>query len=464
MELYDYVSPTSSTLYYGQSFDVSTNLLNAGTGTFSGDYCAAAFDVDDNFVDYVQVLSNYTLESGFVYTNGLTFSTAAMYGLLPGTYRIGIFYRPVGGNWVQVANSGSYMNMVQVTVVNPNTIALNSSMVVTPGPTLVQGGQVSVNLNIVNNGSSTFIGDYGVGLYNLDGSLAQEVGGVSEGEGLPPDYTYLAPFLTFGPANVTVQPGTYLLAVQHNPGNGWQLTGTGAFNNPITVTVVAPGIVPDSYEVNNTVAQSYTLPVGFSGNTAAVNTTGSNLHQTSDLDHYKLELSSGFGYEISARLHDSYNSGNGNSYTADCLFSWSTDGSTWSSAFDDVMADPVTLGNGGTLHFRVAPYFAGETGTYLLQLNLTRGEVVGMAEAADLNELRIFPNPVADLLKIELEGSERVERALIFNVQGQVVAEFPNTDRSRIQVVDVSELAVGTYALQITTDARSYSQRLIIAR
>jgi hypothetical protein len=128
------------------------------------------------------------------------------------------------------------------------------------------------------------------------------------------------------------------------------------------------------------------------------------------------------------------------------------------------MADPVTLGNGGTLHFRVAPYFAGETGTYLLQLNLTRGEVVGMAEAADLNELRIFPNPVADLLKIELEGSERVERALIFNVQGQVVAEFPNTDRSRIQVVDVSELAVGTYALQITTDARSYSQRLIIAR
>ena len=165
------------------------------------------FDNANNFVGYVQVLTGYSLQSGFVYTNGLTFSTTGMFSMVPGTYRIGIFYRPTGGNWVQVSNNGAYTNLPQVTVVNNNNIALNSAITTSPSGSLVQGSSASVNLNIVNNGPGTFLGQYGVALYNLDGSWAQDIGTINENTGLPSGYTYLAPYLTFGPATKRCNQG-----------------------------------------------------------------------------------------------------------------------------------------------------------------------------------------------------------------------------------------------------------------
>ncbi|MBK7113738.1 MAG: hypothetical protein IPH60_15005 [Flavobacteriales bacterium] len=80
----------------------------------------------------------------------------------------------------------------------------------------------------MNDGGSTFVGEYDVSLYNLDGSFAQTIGTYTESNGLPSGYTYLAPYLTFGLATVTVPPGTYLVAALHDPGSGWELTGTGS--------------------------------------------------------------------------------------------------------------------------------------------------------------------------------------------------------------------------------------------
>ena len=467
MALYDYVTPSATILGYGQAFNVTTNIVNNGTSTFSGDYCAAAFDNANNFVGYVETLAGYSLLSGNVYTNGLTFTTTGMYSMLPGTYRIGIFYKPTGGNWVQVLNNGSYTNMPQVTVVNYNSIALNSAITTSPSGNLTQGSPVSVNLNIINNGASTFFGDYSVGLYNLDGSWAQTIGTINESAGLPFNYTYLAPYLTFGPVSVTVAPGTYLLAMQHDPnGTGWQLTGTGAFLNPITVNVVAAALSPDIYEANNTPGQSYTLPVNFSGNNASPNTNGSNLHITTDLDHYKVVLPSGYDYSITARLHDSYNSGNGNTYTADGLFSWSTDGSSWSSTFDDVMPGTIPVNNGGTIYFRVAPFFAGEIGTYLLQLDIARTPLVGIDEAIVQSSIRVYPNPASGMVNLDLGGLHaRIDRIVLYDAQGKVVKDLPeSTWSSGMVVVDVSDLDAGCYLLQTRTDRTTISTQLLIAR
>lgn len=466
MALYDYVTPTSTALYYGQAFTVTTNIANNGTNTFSGDYCAAAFDDNGNFVDYIETLTGYSLESGFVYTDGLTFSTDGIFGMVPGSYNIGIFYRPNGGNWIQVADDGAYYNMPEVTVFNPNDIALNSSITVSPGGSLVQGAQASVNLNIVNDGASTFLGEFFVGLYNLDGSFVQDIGTITEDIGLESGYTYLSPFLTFGPATITASPGTYLIAAQHNPnGTGWQLTGSGSFMNPITVTVVAPSTSPDVYEVNNTAAQSYSLPVTFSGTNAASSTNGSNLHVTSDLDHYKVVLPSGYNYEITARLHDSYNSGNGITYTADCLFSWSTDGNNWSSTFDDVMSGIISVDNGGTVFFKAAPFFAGEVGTYLLQLNITRASTVGLFEL-ETAAMKVFPNPVSDAVAIDL-GDHRgeVERILLLDERGSLVKDLPQSNWSAGLIqINVTDVAAGCYQLLVRTATANLSQRVIIAR
>jgi hypothetical protein len=373
MSLYNYVTPSSGIINYGQAFTVSTNIANFGSNTFTGDYTAAIFDTAYNFIAYTQTLSGYTLQGGYSYTNNLVFTSTGLYGMVPGTYYVGIFYRPTGGNWVQVANNGSYLNLVKMTVVNPNTIELYSAMAVTPGLTLTQNQSASVKLNILNNGATTFFGQYQVGLYNLDGSLAQIIGTVSENNGLPPSYIYSSPYLTFSTPSLTVTPGTYLLAVQHNPSNtGWQLTGSTNYINPIRVTVIAATLQPDIYEINDTVTQSFTLPISFSGNNSTVNTLNSNCHTGTDNDYYKINLPAGYNYNITPRLHDLYNSGNGIIYSVDALFSFSPNAVNWSEAYDDTIPNSIVMSGGHTIYFHVAPFFAGEKGTYLLDIQIIK--------------------------------------------------------------------------------------------
>jgi hypothetical protein len=466
MALYDFVTPSSNTIYYGQAFDVSTNILNNGTNTFNGDYTAAIFDNNYNFIDYVQTLSGYSLQGGYIYSNNLTFATTGILGMVPGTYYVGIFYRPTGGNWVQVADYGSYSNLVQMTVINPNDIELNSSFVLTPGIVLTQGQSASANVNVVNNGANTFTGLYNVSLYNLDGTLAQSFGDLNESNGLPSGYTYNSPYLSFSTTSVNVNPGTYLLALQHNPNNtGWQLTGSTNFTNPITVTVAAPGIQPDIYEVNNIKAQAYNLPITFSGNSATKNTTGSNCHNPTDVDFYKIILPSGYNYTITPRIHDSYNSGNGNTYTLDGLFSYSTDGVTWSTAFDDVMPGNITLNGGGTIYFKVASYFAGETGTYLLSMSLTRSASVEVSSIEMDNTIKIYPNPAKEFVMIDLnEFNGQASELHLINTQGQFVTSIGVFDEAKTINLPLSNYSEGIYFLQILTDKGILNKKIIISK
>lgn len=466
MDLYTWVTPSAGTIYYGQGFSVSTNIVNNGNNNFTGDYCAAVFDANSNFYGYVQTLSGYTLQAGFVYNNNLVFSTNGLFSMLPGTYHIGIFYRPTGGEWVLVNNNGNYTNLPTINVVNPNDIEINATMSVSPGTTVAQGAQLSVNTNIVNDGFNTFFGQYGAGLYNLDGTWAQDIGLLNENNGLPSGYTYNPPYLTFGPVPVTVAPGTYLLAVQHNPGNGWQLTGSSYHDNPIYVTVVAPTLSPDQYENNNAVGQAHTLPLNFSGNTANNATNGSNLHNPTDQDFYQMVLPGGFNYTVTARLHDSYNSGNGNTYTVDGLFSYSLDGNSWSSVYDDVMPNTITVNGGGTLRFHVAPYFTGETGTYLLQLTVVRSGSVGVEEADGIGTIALYPNPANGLLTIDLsEAAVPVERVVVSDPGGrevlQIQVPMPVGQRHPL---DLSGLSDGAYVVRMHTSAGIRNERIILAR
>lgn len=355
-----------------------------------------------------------------------------------------------------------------MTVVNNNSIRLNSVMNVTPGTTIIQGQSASVNLNILNAGTSTFIGQYMVGLYKLDGTYVQTIGTISENNGLQPNYTYLSPYLTFS-NTITANPGTYLLAVQHKPSSSsnWQLTGsTSSFINPIKVIVQAPSLSPDQYENNNTVGQAYTLPISFSGNTATKNTVGSNLHIGTDNDYYKINLPTGYDYAITARLHDSYNSGNGNTYSVDGLFSYSTNGgSTWSDTYDDIMTGNITIQNGGTVYFHVAPYFAGETGTYLLDMTINRTQALGIEEAEFSDLIKVYPNPAKEFVTIDLnEFSDKVNSINVLNIQGQQISSIKVTSNEKSLKLPLQGLSDGVYFIQIQSAQGILTKKIIISQ
>ncbi len=466
LALYAALTPSAATINYGDAFSITTNLVNKGTATFSGDYAVAVFDNAYNFVDFVETKTGFSLQGGYVYSNNLVFSSTGLLSMLPGKYYAGLFYRPSGGNWVQVEDNGSYTNLVSITVTNPNTIELNADMTVTPGTALTKGSPASVNLNIRNDGSTTFKGQFAVDLYTLDGNWAQAIGTIDESEGLPAGYTYLAPYLTFTTNAITVEPGTYLMAVMHKAvGGTWELSGSTYFQNPIKVTVVAPSIQPDIFEDNNMVSQAYSLPVTFSGNTAAINTSGSNCHITTDNDYFKIVLPAGYNYTITPRLRDSYNSGNGIIYTLDGLFSYSADGTTWSEAFDDVMPGNIPVTGSGIVYFHIAPYFAGETGTYLLDIALTRISTVGIDPAKDKNLVKIFPNPAKDYITVDCSGfTGNLSRVSLINMQGKEVFTLAVTNATEVQSIALPQLAAGVYTMQLVTDQGILTRKINISR
>ncbi len=466
MALYKNVTPSATTINYGQAFNVTTNIINNGSTTFNGDYTIAVFDNNYNFIDYIQTLTGYTLQGGNVYQNNLTFSTTGLFSMLPGTYYLGVFYRPKDGNWKQVANNGSNTNLVQIKVENSNDIELNSSLIITPGTTLTQGNSASVNLNIINDGNTTFKGSYSVDLYNLDGTWAQIIDTYDEIDGLPSSYTYQSPFLTFNTTAITVKPGTYLLAAQHNPNNtGWQLTGSSYYLNPIKVIVKAADLLPDVYEVNNSENQAYIMPLIFSNNNALINTTGSNCHITSDNDFYKVVLPIGYKYTITSRIHDSYNSSNGNSYTLDGVFSYSLDGVLWSDVFDDVMVGNIIVNSGGTVYFRVAPYFSGDIGTYLLSMSINRVSTLGIDELIVSENINIYPNPAKDFITINANKMYgNIEHVNLISIQGQIVNSIINNDELKTLNVPLQNIAEGIYLLQIQTNSGVVKKQIVVTK
>lgn len=460
MKLYAEVTPSLSTIAYGQAFDITTNIFNDGSNNFNGDYCAAVFDNSYNFIDFVEIKTDWSLEGGYIYSNGITFSTDGLLSMLPGTYNIGIFYRPAGENWV-IVSDGNYSNLVEMTVNNTNDIEMNSSMVLTPGITLTQGNLASVNFNLLNNSSTIFFGTYSVDLFNLDGSWVEEIGTITESNGLPPGYTYTSPYLTISTSTLLAEPGTYLLAAMHQPDDEeWELTGSSNFQNPIYVTVKAPVVQQDVYESNNSESTAYNLSVNFTGNRAAVLTTGSNNHTGSDYDYYSINLPNGYNYRITPRAHDSFNSGNGLIYTNDVLWSYSM-GGEWSYTYDDVMSSTIDVFNGGSVKFHVAPYFQGEKGTYLLDIQISRTNATGIDEIFSANNFKVFPNPVKEYINVLNERKAKIDNIIIYDITGKQIKNVNSAGNSTNVSIAVNELIQGTYILVIHSDNNTWQQKFI---
>lgn len=377
MRLYAGITVNPDPIEYGGAFTVTTNFANYGTSAaqnFSGDLAAALFNANNEFVSYVEVKTGISLTYNSYFSNPIVFSSAGITALTPGTYTVGLYFKATGASqWTAFAN-GSYQNFksIQVKGNDTNPLKLFAAIVTTPG-TIVRNQTFTVNFDVANYGASTFDGEISVDIHSSDGTWIRELSNQS-GLSLPPN-THFTNGLTYTiSGGIDDEAGSYQFFVWDKPANGdWELLGSGTFANPITVQVVEPGLAADSYEPNNSQGAARNMPVTFSGNTAKVITTGSNLHVGTDNDYYKVVLAAGYSYTIQARIHDSYNSSNGQQYTVDGLVSYSTDGINWSDAFEDVIHDAITANGGTTVYFKVAPYFSGNTGTYLFDATLTRG-------------------------------------------------------------------------------------------
>jgi hypothetical protein len=423
------------------------------------------FDQNGIYVDTVSTIMGTSLPGGYTYNNNLVFSTAANFIFLPGSYNVYIFYRPTGGSWKQIHASGTFTyEHAAINFIYANSIEMYSSMVATP-ITFVQGKSASVNLNLVNKSSPTFYGQYQVNLYNLDGTFAETIGTVGETNGLPYNYSYSSPYLTFTNSNLASKAGTYLLAVMFkaNTASTWSLVGSTNYQNPTKITVQSATLNPDVFEPNNTISTATNLPLTFTNNVASKNTQGSNIHIGTDYDYYKFVLPTGYNYSITARIDDSYNSGNGQTYTVDGLVSYSTDGTNWSDAFDDIISNNITVNGGGTVYFLVSPYFTGSTGTYLFEASITRVSTAGINELEISELINVFPNPAKDQINIDFNNfNGQIKNISLFNIQGKEIMTNIETSNSKLLKIFSGNLTEGFYLLHIETDKGILTKKVLI--
>lgn len=464
IQLYANIVVNPDPINFGMGFTVTANVINNGTSDFSGEYSAALFTSSGDFVDFVEILSTggNPLPSGYYYTNGITFTSQGLLAV-PGNYQVGIFYKPNGGNW-QLAGTTWYTNPVNVTINGPSApIALYSNITPTPS-TFVQGQAASVNVNLINNGFSNFYGQYAAALYDLSGNYVTTIGTLNEPNGLPSGYVYLAPYLTFSTSALDASPGTYLLAILYNESGtqDWYLCGGQQYTNPVNIIVTAPALQPDMYEVNNTQSTSYNLNLNWSGNSVNRKTPGANIHTGTDIDFYRVNLASGYNYTITCRAHDSYNSADGNTYTNDVLWSYRVGNGNWSAVYDDVMQGNISVNGSGTVYFQVASYFQGQTGTYILDINITRTAVSGIEETMQA-DFEIFPNPSRGIFTLQTGFQKPMNAEVsIYNTAGQSLKEFSLRQAGNNRYEVVLDAAPGIYFVSMKTEEGVRTKKIVM--
>jgi len=375
LQLNKKITVNPSPIGFGTDVTVSFNIDNRGSSVFQGDYAVALFDKDFEFISFIGTpLLNRTLNAGYTYTNDLSFTQKSVF-LSEGDYYVAAYFREPQKEW-QILTQPNFENPLKVSVSN---VVADLTMYGTPikanTDPIFQTQAFEVTFNVANFSKTTnFEGDLALSLYDLEGKFIKEIE-TKTNLALGTEKTFSNP-LVFKTNGLDIPVGTYILAPSYKSKGSssfYVLAGykddKGIYPNLVRVVVAAPPLVADKFEVNNQESQAFTLPISFTNNLAVVNTESSNLHIGTDIDHYKLNLPSGFDYEITARLHDKDNSANGKTYTVDALFGYKIGTGNYSDAFDVSIGEnnsKLAIINGGTMIFKVAPYFSGFTGTYLL--------------------------------------------------------------------------------------------------
>ena len=364
--------------WFFDDISVYAETRNNGSGAFNGYIGAGVYYEEEpgsgtyyflEIMDLLDFTSNPLPGNYYWWKN---YGCAGGPPYIPGSYAVAMLYSMDGDLW-NFIDLGSY-DYAYFDIVYSSSMETNSVFSIVTGDFLYNNTDATVNVDIWNTGSETFYGKFRVNLANSDGSWVQNIGIFECNEGLPANYHYTNGLDFTG--TISAPSGTYLmeLAYQEAGSSSWYYAGASNYQNPVWVYVAPEPVYADIYEPNNSQSLAYSFTPSFSGNSATVNTTGSNLHNSSDVDYYKINLNAGYDYTITPRLHDAFNSGNGNTYSVDGMFAYSTDGVNWSEFYDDVMTGNFSIIDGGTVYFDVISYFEGDIGTYLLSVGITRAQ------------------------------------------------------------------------------------------
>jgi hypothetical protein len=111
------------------------------------------------------------------------------------------------------------------------------------------------------------------------------------------------------------------------------------------------------------------------------------------------------------------------------------------------------VAGGRTLYIKVAPYFAGETGTYHLEIKMKRTVVTAVNDPDARKEVKIYPNPVVSMLRVDLNDAavSRSWRYELTDMSGRVLDR--GSINSRSAEIPMQGYPRGTYLVKVYREA-----------
>lgn len=230
----------------------------------------------------------------------------------------------------------------------------------------------------------------------------------------------------------------------------YYIPGYNSYVNGVNITATGSGM--DSYENNNTIATASLL--GTVNNNSQTYNVNATLHNTADVDYYKINCPAGYQYTVNATMQSAYNSGN---YTADVDFYCTTNTNSWGSSYASQMP-ALTLDNGGTVWFKVVPY-DGRIGTYHLHITVTRSPHVNIDETEEFGALTLYPNPTDGMCHISCTDGQ-ADLLRLYDLQGRLLMEQPVSGEHT--EINLSDFPSGLYFVQLYADNRLIAIRKLL--
>ena len=357
--------------YFGNTISFTAKVENNGKGTFNGYFKVGAYTEGGDFIAWSNEAYHFSLEAG-QHTVEKTYTFSGGMPFKPGKYRAYMYYQDDDETQSKLVKTDEGIlfteyNNVAFTIKSSGNLQRTSDYYVYDqlfDGSYTAGNRARINVDVKNNSSSKFYGMIRLGLYNMDGSLAELIADIDYStSGFPANSTRNLQFYGF----IDVDPGTYnlILKVQKSNQSTWSyMECTTTHPNPISFIVKAPALSVDIYEPNNTQSEASKILWGLDPETSDFEASFMCLHEDVDIDYYKLVFPNSNKYKVNTRLYDKYNRGGMYYENADAQYAYSIGGNSYSEYYKNDRK--ISFEGPAVLYFRVKQYGINGLGYYEL--------------------------------------------------------------------------------------------------
>jgi len=445
------------TIIVDSSFTVNVDIKNIGTADYTSDVAAILFNSEGTFIDYVAYEDSVTFKKGETFT--FTFSSDGI-STIPEVYSLGIYSSEANDSTWHLIKGASFKNPIDIKFTGePNDINLNTNITL-PATPIFEQIDFNVNTTLVNRSTEKFVGTIAFDIFNSDVDFIKTI--------------YEKKMVTIeanGSLSITIpvqnqefEPGSYYIAGFTSKDDSiFTLISNDSFPNPILFDIQETPLFEDDYEMNNNTSQAYKFPLVFQNDRAEIITTGSNFHDANDIDHYRIDLDSGYTYIVKAKLLDEHSVSNNGRFSVDAYFTFDQ-GQGQSAHINSDIEKEILTKDRSTLRFKVSPFFVGFTGKYQLEIGVERKSTISSVDFANLESVNVYPNPTNGFLTLVSElDINKIENISIIDILGRKMNVRPISIQNDI-TFDMSEQQIGIYFIKIQVDNQFIFKQFILQK